>query len=66
MGAKIKSPGTRVTCDQCNLLSINGIACHEHGCPNAKKTWIVGEWVRLVRCQECGYSIPEGESCCNI
>lgn len=24
-------------CDQCEMLSINGVACHETGCPNADK-----------------------------
>ena len=22
-------------CDQCEVLSINGLACHETGCPNS-------------------------------
>lgn len=26
----------RVTCDQCAIVRINGIVCHEHDCPNAK------------------------------
>jgi lipoate synthase len=26
-------------CNQCQMLSINGIACHETGCPNIKKVW---------------------------
>lgn len=24
-------------CDQCELLSINGVVCHETGCPNTHK-----------------------------
>jgi hypothetical protein len=32
---KAKKPKyVRVKCDQCEILVINGIACHEHGCPN--------------------------------
>ena len=27
----------RVGCSQCEALVINGIACHEHGCPNKRK-----------------------------
>jgi len=27
----------RLKCDQCSALSINGIACHELGCPNRQK-----------------------------
>lgn len=25
-----------VRCSQCNACVINGVACHEHGCPNMK------------------------------
>jgi hypothetical protein len=47
------------------MLSINGVACHEHGCPNAKKTWVEerGEWVRFVACFVCGFDVELGESC---
>ena len=24
-------------CDQCVAVMINGVLCHEHGCPNARK-----------------------------
>jgi hypothetical protein len=27
-------------CDQCEAARINGIFCHETGCPNQKKTWL--------------------------
>jgi hypothetical protein len=27
----------RVGCSQCEALVINGVACHEHGCPNKHK-----------------------------
>lgn len=27
----------RVTCDSCAVLVINGVICHEHGCPNARR-----------------------------
>lgn len=26
-----------VTCDQCDILVINNVVCHEHGCPNVDK-----------------------------
>ncbi len=29
----------RLRCDSCEMLSINGMACHESGCPNARKAW---------------------------
>lgn len=54
-----------MTCDQCEMLSINGLACHETGCPNAKKTWIPERetWAQFVACRECGCDIEVGESC---
>jgi hypothetical protein len=27
----------RITCDRCELMRINGIVCHEIGCPNSRK-----------------------------
>lgn len=35
--------GVRVRCSQCEALVINGVACHEHGCPN-----------QTYPCVECG------------
>lgn len=29
--------GARVGCSQCEALVINGIACHETGCPNTRR-----------------------------
>jgi hypothetical protein len=29
--------GVTVRCSQCEALVINGIACHETGCPNNRK-----------------------------
>jgi len=55
-----------ITCDSCELLSINGLPCHEHGCPNTNATWDTeqGEWVRTRTCFECGCECPEGSECC--
>lgn len=52
-------------CDQCEMVSINGIATHEHGCPNRNLTWSddYGRFVRLVECRECGCEIEVGEIC---
>ena len=57
---------TPVTCDQCQLARINGLVCHETGCPNAGKTWESerGEWVKYVECRECGCDVEEGTPCC--
>ena len=52
-------------CDSCQMLSINGVPCHETGCPNSRKTWIAerGEWVLFIECRECGCDVEQGETC---
>ena len=35
------------SCDSCQALMINGVYCHEQGCPNAWKN-------KRVECRECG------------
>lgn len=52
----------RRSCEQCLLLRINGIVCHESGCPLA--------WRDETReCKECGSNFtPEGRGehfCCD-
>ena len=56
----------RVHCDQCEMLSINGVACHETGCPNSRKTWDAErqDWIKTYKCFICGYDVQEGYSCC--
>lgn len=34
-------------CDQCEVLFINGVKCHEHGCPSAYKD-------EIRECKDCG------------
>lgn len=34
-------------CDQCEVLMIQGVKCHEHGCPNAWKD-------EIRECDWCG------------
>ena len=36
-------------CDQCEAAMINGLYCHETGCPNARPLRR-----RYVECRECG------------
>jgi hypothetical protein len=52
-------------CNQCQMLSINGVPCHETGCPNTRKTWIEsrGEWVCFVSCFVCGFDVEAGTVC---
>jgi hypothetical protein len=33
---KTKQGGYKVVCSQCEAMVINGVACHEIGCPNRK------------------------------
>jgi len=40
-------------CDSCEALSINGIRCHETGCPNARH-----------ECAGCNALIPVREKYC--
>lgn len=43
---------------------INGVFCHETGCPNSKKTWIDGRgWILFLKCRECGDEMEAGEEC---
>lgn len=55
----------RIRCDQCNPAMINGIFCHETGCPNERRTWMPErqQWVQFFDCFECGYPVECGEVC---
>jgi hypothetical protein len=36
-----------MTCDSCQMVAVNGVATHEHGCPDA--------WRGVaIDCRECG------------
>jgi hypothetical protein len=37
--------GTDMRCDQCCAAMINGVYCHETGCPNTHKVKVDGEWI---------------------
>lgn len=52
-------------CDQCEAAMIDGVFCHETGCPNQKKRWDPEreQWIRWLECPECGGEVEEGESC---
>lgn len=30
----------KIKCDNCQAIVINGIACHETGCPSEKRPWV--------------------------
>ena len=42
----------RVRCSQCEALAINGLACHEQGCPHQTR-----------ECAECGAILPRRAAC---
>ena len=52
-------------CDQCEMLSINGVACHETGCQNRNCAWDDDRqrWIKFRECHECGDRIELGEVC---
>lgn len=41
-------------CNQCDSAYINGVFCHEHGCPNRNKIWDneEGEWINPKQDEE--------------
>ncbi len=57
----------RVKCARCQMLSINGIACHETGCPNMGARWDAesGEWIKQRKCFDCGCTVDADDECCN-
>jgi len=56
-----------VRCDQCEMLSINGVACHERGCPNANARYDRehDEWVKQRKCFTCGSAVDHDDLCCD-
>jgi hypothetical protein len=56
-----------ITCNSCEMLSINGCAMHEHNCPNTNAIWDreQREWVRVRTCFECGCVVESGTECCD-
>lgn len=51
-------------CDSCELLTINGLPCHEIGCPNRHSVYRDGEWVKQRECFECGCTVDADDPCC--
>ena len=57
----------RVTCDQCQILGINGVACHETGCPNMGARWDepTETWIKQRKCFDCGCTVNADDPCCS-
>jgi len=55
-------------CDQCEALMINGVFCHETGCPNRDKVYdkLNREWRAVKQCPECGCTLwaDDERGCC--
>jgi hypothetical protein len=56
-----------MTCNQCELLSINGVPCHETGCSNTNARWDAEnqEWIQQRVCFECGCTVNADDPCCS-
>jgi hypothetical protein len=54
----------RIRCDQCEAAMINGVFCHESGCPNRNARFIEGQWVKVRTCRECGCEVRDDDECC--
>lgn len=47
-------------CESCEMLNINGVNCHELGCPDAWKDY-------KIKCHWCGCTFTpteDGQDCC--
>lgn len=55
-------------CDQCEASMINGVFCHETGCPNTKKRYDheSDTWIKQRKCFECGCFVDAEEECCSL
>lgn len=56
-------------CNQCDSAVINGVYCHESGCPNMGKKYNFESesWCEVYKCPECGFEYEDSESayeCC--
>ena len=53
-------------CDQCEALMIQGVFCHETGCPNSQSRWNPesGSWTKQRTCFECGCDVDADQPCC--
>lgn len=56
-------------CDACNPMMIQGIFCHETGCPNINKKWNPESesWDEVFTCRECGSEYTDSDDlakCC--
>ena len=53
-------------CDSCQALMIQGVYCHETGCPNTNSRYDpeTAAWVKQRVCRDCGYTVDADDECC--
>ncbi len=53
-------------CNQCEAIVINGLICHERGCPNEGARWDSDReaWIRQRKCFDCGFMVDVDDPCC--
>lgn len=63
----ITMPNYSIRCDQCEALMINGVFCHETGCPNTHSRYDAESdmWVKQRKCFECGCTVDADDPCCS-
>ena len=50
-------------CDQCQVVTIQGVACHETGCPKSWRDPVTGKGYPR-ECDWCGCEfVPDGRTC---
>lgn len=52
-------------CNECEMVSIDGIPCHESGCPNSSARWDGDDWIQQRKCFTCGYTVDRDDDCCD-
>ena len=64
---KANTTKLRMSCNQCQMLGINGVPCHETGCPNMRARWDAesGEWIKQRKCFVCDCTVDADEPCCS-
>ena len=53
-------------CSSCQLMRIQGLICHEIGCPymGARYDKESKIWIKQRKCFDCGYTVDINDPCC--
>lgn len=52
----------KVFCGSCQALVLNGVPCHEIGCPDAKRTWHLDEETLTVSPRQTPFEFDQDET----